>query len=95
MSSINRDESSPSQHSPVPREGPTESGNGAEETSGRSKTADGMSAHLDWRELARRIEIEKDPRKVIELAQQLIEVIDAKRLGKSVRQEGRPDATQS
>jgi hypothetical protein len=37
-----------------------------------------MSCHPGWRDLAQRIEEEKDPSKVIELAQQLIAMIDEK-----------------
>jgi hypothetical protein len=63
------------------------SGKAMEKTSCRSNGADGMSSHSDWRDLAQKIEEEKDPTKVIELAQQLIAVIDEKRLGKSPRRE--------
>ena len=41
-----------------------------------------MSAPQHWREVAQRIENEKNPTKVIELAQQLIDMIDEGKLGK-------------
>jgi hypothetical protein len=86
--SINPDDPSQSGQSQEALEGAAaEPGAGAEEISGGGKTADGMSSHSDWRALARKIEEEKDHSKVIELAQQLIAMIDAKKLDKSPRRE--------
>jgi hypothetical protein len=41
-----------------------------------STADDGVSTHEDWRELARRIQVENNPDKMIELAQQLIAKFD-------------------
>jgi len=80
--SVNPDEPSQSPQSQVRREGaPVESAANTETPRPWENTAD-MSAPQHWREVAQRIENEKNPTKVIELAQQLIDMIDEGKLGK-------------
>jgi hypothetical protein len=46
---------------------------------------DSTSTQADWHELARRVEVENDPSKVVELVEQLIAKIDEERLPKPFR----------
>jgi len=46
---------------------------------------EGLSTEEDWRELARRVQQERDPNKVIELVQQLISKFDEDHLRKGLR----------
>jgi hypothetical protein len=48
----------------------------------RTRDADGKPGPEDWRELARKIERETDPNKMIELVQELIAKFDQDRLRK-------------
>lgn len=51
---------------------------------GDSKENDGQQTKGDWRELALRVHQESDPKKMIELAMQLIANLDEKRAGKNL-----------
>ena len=51
---------------------------------GGSKENDGQQISGDWRELALRVQQEADPKKMIELAMQLIANLDEKRAGKNL-----------
>jgi hypothetical protein len=51
---------------------------------GESKENDGQQTNRDWRELALRVQQETDPKKMIELAMQLIANLDEKRAGKNL-----------
>lgn len=80
--SVNPDEPYQSPRSQERREGAPVESDANTETSRPGGNPTGMSAPQNWREVAQRIETEKDPIKVIELAQQLIAMIDEGRLGK-------------
>jgi hypothetical protein len=56
-----------------------------EETSLENKNAECLPANQEWHDLVYRIEQEKDPRIVAELAQKLVTMIDEKKLGKVPR----------
>jgi hypothetical protein len=51
---------------------------------GDSKENDGQQPEGDWRELAFRVQQETDPKKMIELAMQLIANLDEQRAGKNL-----------
>jgi len=51
---------------------------------GDSKENDGQQPEGDWRELALRVQQETDPKKMIELALQLIDNLDEHRAGKGL-----------
>jgi hypothetical protein len=46
---------------------------------GDSKEKDGERTNGDWRDLALRVQQETDPKKMIELAQQLVDKLDEKK----------------
>jgi hypothetical protein len=75
----------------LPEEAPVEGGKEHGSTScpgGRTlpSTADGHTpTHEDWRDLARQIQAETDPNKMIDLVQQLVNKFDEERLRKSLR----------
>jgi hypothetical protein len=46
---------------------------------GDSKEDDGQQTNGDWRNLALRVQQETDPKKMIELAQQLVDKLDEKK----------------
>jgi hypothetical protein len=65
----------------------------------RTRDADGKPGPEDWRELARKIQQETDPNRMIELVQELIAKFDEERLRKGLpaareirNRSGSPDA---
>lgn len=51
---------------------------------GNSKENDGEQTNGDWRELALRVQQEADPKKMIELAMQLVANLDEKKTGENL-----------
>lgn len=51
---------------------------------GDSRENGGEQANGDWRELALRVQQEADPKKMIELAMQLVANLDEQRAGKNL-----------
>ena len=51
---------------------------------GDSKANDGEKTNGDWRELALRVQQEADPKKMIELAMQLVANLDEQTAGKNL-----------
>jgi hypothetical protein len=51
---------------------------------GDSKENDGDQTKGDWRELALRVQQEADPKKMIELAMQLVANLDEQKAGKNL-----------
>lgn len=51
---------------------------------GDSKAIDGEKTNGDWRELALRVQQEADPKKMIELAMQLVANLDEQKSGKNL-----------
>jgi hypothetical protein len=45
--------------------------------------ADGLPTHEDWRDVARRVQVETDSHKVVQLVQQLIEKLEEEKLQKN------------
>jgi hypothetical protein len=92
------DESSQHQKLPRPPQGaPVESDKDAGGTLGLNTSesampGDGLSTQEDWRELAQRVQQEKDPNKMIELVQQLIARFDDDHLRKGSRGPSQADS---
>jgi hypothetical protein len=82
-SSINPDEPFLSPSSQEVPEGAAVESNTNPATSDGGKNPANISAPENWRDIALRIENEKDPARVIELAQQLIDMIDQGKLAKA------------
>ncbi|PYX59108.1 MAG: hypothetical protein DMG73_09375 [Acidobacteria bacterium] len=65
---------------------------GKEFKMGVSKANDGEATNGDWRELAHRLEQETDPRKMTELAEQLIAKLDEERARRKSVADRRPNS---
>jgi hypothetical protein len=59
---------------------------------GDSKENGGEQANGDWRELALRVQQEADPKKMIELAMQLVANLDEQKTGKNLLPKQRTDS---
>ena len=61
---------------------------------GDSKENDGDQTKGDWRELALRVQQETDPKKMIELAGQLVAKLDEKKAGKNLLPKARTELSE-
>jgi hypothetical protein len=82
-SPINSDEPFLSPSSQEASAGPPVELNAKPAAADGNKSSANISAPENWRDIALRIENEKDPARVIELAQQLIDMIDQGKLAKA------------
>jgi hypothetical protein len=62
---------------------------------GSSNANDGEPTNGDWRELARRVQQEKDPQKMRELVKQLIAALDEERVRGKSPAKGRTDSPEA